>query len=478
MSKLALYLRLSVDEYGKDESNSIINQRYLLNHFLDSTPEFKRFQREGFVDDGFSGASLKRPAFQRLIADVKAGQIKCILVKDLSRFMRDYLELGNYLENIFPFLGVRFIALNDQYDSLTSENNGVEIDIPFRNLLNDFYTKDVSKKVKSVMNTMKRSGKNMSWLPPFGYIKDPNNRFKIIIDDVAAPIVKRIFSLSIEGMGDQRIARLLNDEQTITPAERKMQVSQARYQKSIILTNEQRRNIWTKNTVRQILVNEAYKGTYLFNTRTTINGKQVKQPEEKWERTEHNHEAIVTSEEFEQAQIARTSRISGKTGQVVEKSSPTLLKGLVFCEHCNHRLPSFKNHNGQRYFYCLYCKSQGVSIVSCRMDKIEQAIFKSLKNQLRSPSFKISKTVITSNIKKIKAQKVACFQDYKENGMSREDYIDKKQKLDKMIVDLERQLQLSSNQVFADQKLTRDMVETYVQKVIVDCLGFFKVVYK
>lgn len=328
------------------------------------------------------------------------------------------------------------------------------------------------------MNTMKRSGKNMSWLPPFGYIKDPNNRFKIIIDDVAAPIVKRIFSLSIEGMGDQRIARLLNDEQTITPAERKMQVSQARYQKSIILTNEQRRNIWTKNTVRQILVNEAYKGTYLFNTRTTINGKQVKQPEEKWERIEHNHEAIVTSEEFEQAQIARTSRISGKTGQVVEKSSPTLLKGLVFCEHCNHRLPSFKNHNGQRYFYCLYCKSQGVSIVSCRMDKIEQAIFKSLKNQLRSPSFKISKTVITSNIKKIKAQKVACFQDYKENGMSREDYIDKKQKLDKMIVDLERQLQLSSNQVFADQKLTRDMVETYVQKVIVDCLGFFKVVYK
>lgn len=279
-------------------------------------------------------------------------------------------------------------------------------------------------------------------------------------------------------MGDQRIARLLNDEQTITPAERKMQVSQARYQKSIILTNEQRRNIWTKNAVRQILVNEAYKGTYLFNTRTTINGKQVKQPEEKWERIEHNHEAIVTSEEFEQAQIARTSRISGKTGQVVEKSSPTLLKGLVFCEHCNHRLPSFKNHNGQRYFYCLYCKSQGVSVVSCRTDKIEQAIFKSLKNQLRSPSFKISKTVITSNIKKIKAQKVACFQDYKENGMSREDYIDKKQKLDKMIVDLEGQLQLSSKQVFADQKLTRDMIETYVQKVIVDCLGFFKVVYK
>lgn len=150
--------------------------------FLDASFEFQAFQRLEFVDDGFSGTNLNRPAFQRLMDKVKSGEICAIIVKDPSRFMRDYLELGNYLENVFPFLGVRFIALNDQYDSLTSENNGLEIDVSFRNLLNNFYAKDVSEKVKSAMNTMKRSGENMSWLPPFGYLKDPEDRFIIIID--------------------------------------------------------------------------------------------------------------------------------------------------------------------------------------------------------------------------------------------------------------------------------------------------------
>ena len=131
MSKMALYLRLSVDEDGTDESNSITNQRYLLNQYLDQSSDFNHWERLEFVDDGFSGTSLNRPAFQRLMADVKAGIIRHIIVKDFSRFMRDYLELGNYLENIFPFLGVRFIAINDQYDSLTSEQNGLDIDVPF-----------------------------------------------------------------------------------------------------------------------------------------------------------------------------------------------------------------------------------------------------------------------------------------------------------------------------------------------------------
>lgn len=221
MTKIALYLRLSVDEANTDESNSITNQRHLLNNYLNQSAEFQTYERLEFVDDGYSGTSLNRLAFQRLMTGVKSGEIRRIIVKDLSRFMRDYLELGNYLENIFPFLGVRFIAINDQYDSLTS-NNGLETDVSFRNLLNDFYAKDVSEKVKSAMNTMKRSGKNMSWLPPFGYLKDPEDRFKIVIDEEVAPIVRWIFRLCIGGMGIFRIANLLNDEQTITPAERKM----------------------------------------------------------------------------------------------------------------------------------------------------------------------------------------------------------------------------------------------------------------
>ncbi len=330
MTKIALYLRLSVDEADTDESNSIINQRYLLNHYLDQAIEFKNWSRYEYVDDGFSGTSLKRPAFQRMMADVKAGTIRHIIVKDLSRFMRDYLELVNYLENIFPFLGVRFIALNDHYDSLVSEHNGLDIDVPFRNLLNDFYAKDVSEKVKSTMNSMKRSGKNMSWLPPFGYIKDPNDRFKIIIDEEVAPIVRRIFRLCIEGMEAHKIAMLLNSKKTITPAERKMQVSQARYTKSIIITAEQKRNVWTRSGVLQILKNEAYKGTYLFNTRTTVNGKQIRRPESEWERLDNNHEAIVSSEDFDKAQQSLASRISRTKSQACNQPEEVFIARLSY----------------------------------------------------------------------------------------------------------------------------------------------------
>ncbi|MEW4353554.1 recombinase family protein [Streptococcus pneumoniae] len=480
MSKVALYMRLSVDDYDRDESNSITNQRYLLHSFLDASSEFQAFQRLEFVDDGFSGTSVNRPAFQRLMDKVKSREIRAIIVKDLSRFMRDYLELGNYLENIFPFLGVRFIALNDQYDSLMSENNGLEIDVSFRNLLNDFYAKDVSEKVKSAMNTMKRSGKNMSWLPPFGYLKDPEDRFRIIIDEEVASIVRRIFQLCIEGLGTQYIARLLNEEKTITPAERKMQISQARYQKSIILTDEQTRNVWTKTSVRQILKNEAYKGTYLFNTRTYINGKHYKRPESEWERIENNHEAIIPVEMFEQAQQALKSRITGKVKQKQNHElRQSLLRGLVFCEHCGHRLLFQGNRNQRHYFYCLYCKNQGDEMKYCRSDKIEQEIMKSLAPRLEATRPKQSKANVLREIECLKAQKLSCFQDYKENNLSRDAYISKKQLIDKEIVDLEENLQARDElQLPRNNSLTKELLETYVEKVIVDCLGFFKVVYK
>ncbi|HEL2254366.1 recombinase family protein [Streptococcus parasanguinis] len=478
MSKVALYLRLSVDEAGTDESNSIVNQRHLLHHFLDNSSDFQNFQREEFVDDGFSGISVNRPAFQRLMTRVKSGEIHHIIVKDLSRFMRDYLELGNYLENIFPFLGVRFIALNDQYDSLTSENNGVEIDVSFKNLLNEFYAKDVSEKVKSAMNTMKRSGKNMSWLPPFGYLKDPTDRFKIIIDAAVAPIVRQIFRLSIEGLGDKKIALLLNEEKTITPAERKMQVSQAKYQKSIILTDEQQRNIWTSNTVRQILKNEAYKGTYLFNTRTYIKGKHITRPQSEWERIENNHEALVTPEEFEQAHRARQSRRTHQSQQKSRSTEDVVLRGFVFCEHCQHRLSLIRNHNQGHYFYCRYCKSQGHSMRSCKVDKIEKVIFEVLKNKSQEPR-KLLRVNLLHDIEKLKEKKLAAFQDYKENRITRDVYIAKKQELDDKIVHLEENLQTTkAADKLSGQTLSREVIETHVEKVIVDCLGFFEVIYK
>lgn len=478
MTKIALYLRLSVDEADTDESNSITNQRYLLNNYLDQTPEFKNWERLEFVDDGFSGTSLNRPAFQRLMIDVKAGIIRHIIVKDLSRFMRDYLELGNYLENIFPFLGVRFIALNDQYDSLTSENNGLDIDVPFKNLLNDFYAKDVSEKVKSAMNTMKRSGKNMSWLPPFGYIKDPDDRFKIIIDEEVAPIVRRIFKLCIEGMGAHKIAMLLNSEQTITPAERKMQVSQAKYKTSIIITAEQNRNVWMRSSVLQIIKNEAYKGTYLFNTRTRVNGKQIRRPESEWERIENNHEAIVSTEEFKKAQQSLASRICGSRGYMSSRSQDILLSGLVVCEHCGHRLLRYRRYNNRDYFYCRYCRSKGQSMKSCQSNRIEKAIEEKLLTKIPTSFPQISKSKLIREMERLKVQKMSYFQEYKEGLMTRETYMTKRQSLDDKIINLDEQLREYSKNTAIGMKLSKSIIENHVEKVIVDCLGFFKVIYK
>ena len=478
MTKIALYLRLSVDEAETDESNSITNQRYLLNHYLDQTPEFKNWERLEFVDDGFSGTSLKRPAFQRLMTDVKAGTIRHIIVKDLSRFMRDYLELGNYLENIFPFLGVRFIALNDQYDSLTSEQNGLDIDVPFRNLPNDFYAKDVSEKVKSTMNSMKRSGKNMSWLPPFGYIKNPDDRFKIIVDEEVAPIVRRIFALYLAGNSYQKIAQILNKEQVITPAERKMQISQARYAKSLRLTTEQKRNVWSSTTVGQILKNEAYKGTYLFNTRTYVRGKHVSLPESEWERIDHNHEAIISSELFEQVALLKASKATKRKQSQLPKIS-SVLTGLIRCEHCDHSLIGSYNHQGYQYFSCRYCRGQGEKMKSCRVDRVEQSIKEKLGHEEVKPHQKISKTRFLREMELLKKQKLSFFQDYKDKFMTREDYIVKKEEIDKTVKDLEERLnEVDSVQLLTNNKLTKQIVSTHIEKVVVDCLGFFTVIYK
>ena len=478
MTKIALYLRLSVDEADTDESNSITNQRYLLNHYLDRVPEFKTWERLEFVDDGFSATTLNRPAFQRMMADVKAGTIRYIIVKDLSRFMRDYLELGNYLENIFPFLGVRFIALNDQYDSMISENNGLDIDVPFRNLLNDFYAKDVSEKVKSAMNTMKHSGKNMSWLPPFGYIKDPDDRFRIIIDEKVAPIVKRIFNLYLDGNSYQQIARILNEDQVITPAERKMQISQARYEKSLRLTTEQGRNAWSTTNVGQILKNEAYKGTYLFNTRTYVKGRHVSRPKSEWERIENNHEAIISSELFEQVVQLKASKVTQRKSQQSHKNS-SILTGLIRCEHCDHSLIGSYNHQGYQYFSCRYCKGQGKKMKSCRADKVEQAIKDKLGEEVIKARPTVSKTSLLREIDRLKRQKLSYFQDYKDNLITREVYISNKEKVDGSVKKLEERLNEANKvQLLTNDRLSKDIVDAHIDKVLVDCLGFFTVIYK
>ena len=203
-----LYLRLSRDDGDKEESNSITGQRELLRDFIRTRPELREYAVR--IDDGFTGSNFDRPSFKKMLEDVKAGCTNCIIVKDLSRFGRNYLDAGEYIEKIFPFLGVRFIAVNDNYDSFGGKNASDELVIPFKNLINEAYCRDISVKVRTQLDVKRKSGQYIDAFAVYGYLKDEADKNHLIVDEYAADIVRDIFSWKLEGMSPQDIASRLN----------------------------------------------------------------------------------------------------------------------------------------------------------------------------------------------------------------------------------------------------------------------------
>ena len=198
MSKwnVAVYLRLSSDDGDKEESNSITNQKELINFYLKKEKDFKI--KDYYIDDGFTGTDFERPDFKRLLVDMKNGKINTIVVKDLSRLGRNYIEVGNYLEEIFPLYNIRFIAVNDNIDSYKDPKSMNNVVVPFKNLMNDEYARDISNKVRSVLDTKKNKGEFIGSIAPYGYIRNPKDIHKFIIDKYAAKIVKKIFRMILE----------------------------------------------------------------------------------------------------------------------------------------------------------------------------------------------------------------------------------------------------------------------------------------
>ena len=217
----AVYLRLSkedgdVTEGGKTVSNSIANQEELVRDYLKSQADIRVYSV--YKDDGYSGVNFDRPMFQKMLEDIKSGAVNCVIVKDLSRFGRNYIESGRYIEKIFPMLGVRFIAVNDHYDSL-SEDTGADMIIPFKNLINDAYCRDISIKVRSHLDMKRKNGEYIGAFVAYGYRKDPEDKNRLIIDDYAAGVVRDIFDMKKKGMSHYSIARKLNDDGILSPLE-------------------------------------------------------------------------------------------------------------------------------------------------------------------------------------------------------------------------------------------------------------------
>ena len=380
----AIYVRLSkedgdVSNAVKAESNSISNQKNLIRDFLKDKEDIEVVSER--VDDGYSGSNFERPAFKLMLEDIKKGIVDCVIVKDLSRFGREYIDSGRYIERLFPALGVRFIAINDNYDSLNGKEQADEIIIPFKNLINDAYCRDISVKIRSHLEVKRKNGEFIGSFAPYGYQKSENDRNSLIIDPIAAGIVKDIFRMKLHGLSQDAIANRLNDMGVLSPMEYKSATG-SNYQTSFKTSDKA---VWSSVTVRRILENELYIGNLVQGRQTTPNHKVKKtvlKPEKDWVRIEKNHEAIISDRDFSIVQrlLGMDTRISPKQSEVYP------LAGLIVCADCGAAMVR-KNAcaGGKKYQY--YVCSRNKETKECSnhriaVDRLEETVLQLLRVQI------------------------------------------------------------------------------------------------
>lgn len=353
---IAVYLRLSkADERSarvtKEESGSISMQRILIQRYIES--HFKAYQIKEYKDDGFSGTNFNRPGVQKLLEDVRNGEVNCIVVKDFSRFGRDYVETGAYIEQIFPFLGVRFISVNDEYDSGDYKGAPVNLSANFRNLLYDLYSKDLSRKVKTSLQVKKEQGNYVSANPPFGYEKAPGDRHMLVVCEEEAKVVRLIFALSLQGMSVSQIAGKLNCENIPTPVEFKIEKG------STCRMPKGDRFYWNSSKVSAILRNQVYTGDieYGKTEKKQVGGPKVSKARTEWKTVRGHHAAVIRRADFEAAQKKR----AGKTKRQRSKVSRHPFVGKAVCGCCKRNLQFKETLNP--YFTC--CTRYTMDLAGC-----------------------------------------------------------------------------------------------------------------
>ena len=378
-NKIGAYYRLSIeDDDGKEESNSITNQRLLIRRYVSGHKELSDYEYSEFYDDGYSGTTMERPGIQALLEEVRQNEIGCVIVKDLSRFSRDYIEMGTYLEQIFPFLGIRFISVTDHYDSKDYIGKTADIDIGFKTLLADFYCKDISEKVKSSVSAKRKQGKYATGNTPFGYGKNPENPYELLILPEEAEVVRHIFELSLAGRNLTQICKTLNDESVLTPLEFKnLRKSQRR--KELL----QERKYWQPGTVRAILTNKNYVGSMVWHKSSQAevgSSRKILKPREEWEVVETHHPAIVRREVFDKVQEKFFQKAPAVRNPILYA-----LKGKVYCGYCKRRLKVMKLADRKLFFYCASQKLSSEN--ECMADSIsnevlEKIVLEQIKKQV------------------------------------------------------------------------------------------------
>lgn len=445
---LAAYYRTSLEDFNRahglaDQSQSIGNQRKVVMGYLCGSEQLSRYSVLEFIDDGLTGTNTDRPQFQAMIEAARRGEVSCIVVKDLSRFGRNYLDVGDYLEHIFPFLGVRIIAVNDGYDSQKYIGMTGGMDVAFRNFMYENYSRDLSIKVRSAMQARMKDGRFVNHVP-YGYRKHPTDKHQMVPDEETAPIVREIFLSIIAGKSTSQIAKELNTRGVLTPLEYK--------QHRLKPVCQGRDLMWSHVTVLNILRNIKYTGVMTNHTRESRymrDRNQRRVPQEEWIVTEGAHEAIVTKEEYEaaQAQIRAVKKH--------ERKPPDGSDCVFYCGHCGRKLR--KSFGLDTYFACdtqLYQEQASCAGIRWSKTDLEAVLLPIYRTQLElmgeqtrnfQAAFQKHPKVnwdnrlekIDQEIARQNARKIQYYEEYRSGEMSRDLFFQRKTALADRITELQ-----------------------------------------
>jgi len=503
----ALYIRLSREDGDREESNSIASQRELLTEFANTQTDMAAPRL--YVDDGYTGTDFDRPDFRRMMHDLRAGIVNCVIVKDLSRLGRNYVKVGEYLEHTFPLLNVRFIALSERIDSVADPRSADSLIVPFRNILNDEYAHDISNKVRASLDLKRRQGKFIGSFASYGYRKDPNDHSRLLIDETAAAIVRDIFDWFLAGTSVLGIAKRLNEQRIPNPSAYKRQQGM-NYQHP---ASDNLDGLWPDSSVRRILRNPLYTGTMVQGKNRMKSYKlhiSEAVPKEEWITVEQTHEAIIPQELFDQAQslFERDTRTAPTHKQVY------LFSGFLRCADCGkamNRKQISQPYGSYHYYICSTFKKQHKGACTkhtIRSDRLEQTVLETLRCQIalavemdeliaeinrsgtRSRSVKPlldERAQLETERERIEQMKLSLYPDWKAGDISREEYHQLKEqfeqqqaRLDTRLASLQSRIDGAQNGVdetnsFLSQFVKYRNLQTLTREVIVELIDMIYV---
>lgn len=365
--KTAVYVRLSDEDIRKKISDSIGTQKSMLMHFLQAQPDLQLY--DVYEDVNYTGTNFNRPAFTRMIEDIQAGLVNCILVKDLSRFGRSFGETGNYLERVFPFLGVRFISVGDNYDSLTASLDESSLIVPLKNLMNEVYARDISRKIQSSVKLKQKRGEFCGSFAPYGYVKEGS---VLVVDEEAAPTVRQIFEWILDGFSDIAIAQKLNDLKILPPG-------RYHFEKGIVKAQKYKNTrFWYKSVVKRISENPVYTGMMAqgkYKSNFLHGGGKILTDSDEWIIIGDTHPAIISADTFEAVKRIRKTRKQNYMTKGNPVPNDNIFKGLIVCGDCKAHMMRKKSHraNGDDGHYFLCNIHEQVDKHACKKKKVMEA---------------------------------------------------------------------------------------------------------